>query len=284
MIGRTREIAGVTVPTFLYGTAWKEDRTYDLVLQALKAGFRGIDTANQRRHYHEAEVGRAVGDVLAGGALQRSDVFLQTKFTFIASQDRRLPYDPAAPVARQVEQSFASSLSHLGVDTIDSYVLHGPTLREGLVAPDLEAWAAMEALHDAGGTRLIGVSNFTPRQLGMLLSRAKVRPVFVQNRCYAALGWDAEMRALCDREGVAYQGFSLLTANAEVLRGPIVRDIAQRHGMRPAQVIFRFALQVGMIPLTGSTDRAHLEQDLAAYDFELTGAELQAIERAGMRR
>lgn len=284
MIGRTRQVSGVTVPTFLYGTAWKEERTHNLVLQALQAGFRGIDTANQRRHYHEAEVGRAVGDVLAGGRLSRPDLFLQTKFTFQASQDRRLPYDPAAPVGRQVEQSFAGSLSHLGVDVIDSYVLHGPTLGEGLVAPDLEAWSAMERLHASGAARLIGVSNFTPRQLGTLLSRAKVRPAFVQNRCYAALGWDAEMRDLCDREGVVYQGFSLLTANAGVLRGPVVHDIAQRHGMLPAQVVFRFALQIGMVPLTGSTDRAHLEQDLAVYDFELTAEEVSAVERAGLRR
>ncbi|HEX2052378.1 MAG TPA: aldo/keto reductase [Actinomycetota bacterium] len=283
MIRRTVEVGGTTVPTFLYGTAWKEDRTYECVLRALEAGFRGIDTANQRRHYHEAEVGRAVQDALSGGALQRTDLFLQTKYTFLPSQDRRLPYDPTAPIARQVEQSFSSSLDHLGVETVDSYVLHGPTMRDGLSAADLEAWGAMEALHARGAVRLLGVSNFTPRQLQMLLSRTKAPLSFVQNRCYAALGWDAAVRAICDREGVVYQGFSLLTANVDVLRGRVVQEIALRHGRLPGQVVFRFALQIGMIPLTGTTDPAHMKEDLAVYDFELSDAEVAVIEQAGVR-
>src|SRR6187455_2987704 len=102
-------IDGVRVPRFLYGTAWKEDDTARLTELALRAGFRGIDTANQRKHYHEAAVGRGV--------------------------------------AAEVEQSFASSLAHLGTDTLDSYVLHGPSRGEGLGPADWEAWRAMEALH-----------------------------------------------------------------------------------------------------------------------------------------
>ncbi|HEX2029513.1 MAG TPA: aldo/keto reductase [Nitriliruptorales bacterium] len=135
MTDRTRPVGGAHVPTFIYGTAWKEERTADLVTQALRAGFRGVDTANQRKHYREAEVGRALLAELARGTLRREDVFVQTKFTFRASQDHRLPYDPAVPISRQVAQSFESSLSHLGVARIDSYLLHGPSRRQGLAAP-----------------------------------------------------------------------------------------------------------------------------------------------------
>ena len=88
-----------SVPTLLYGTAWKEERTADLVAQALRQGFRGLDTANQRRHYHEAEVGRALQAELARETIRRDDVFVQTKFTFRIGQDHRLPYDPAAPLS-----------------------------------------------------------------------------------------------------------------------------------------------------------------------------------------
>ena len=130
------EVQGVRVPVFLYGTAWKEDETARLTSAALDAGFRGVDTANQRRHYHEAGVGAAVQRALAGGRLRREDLFLQTKFTYLNGQDQRLPYDAAAPVAAQVEQSFASSLEHLGVDRVDSYVLHGPSRTRGLGAED----------------------------------------------------------------------------------------------------------------------------------------------------
>ena len=97
MTERTRQIRGATVPTLLYGTAWKEERTADVVAQALRMGFRGLDTANQRRHYCEAEVGRALLAELQRGTLRREDVFVQTKFTFRRGQDHRLPYDPAAP-------------------------------------------------------------------------------------------------------------------------------------------------------------------------------------------
>src|ERR1700679_1147712 len=95
-------IDGVRVPRFLYGTAWKEDQTERLTRLALDQGFRGIDTANQRRHYHEAAVGRAIAASCASGQLSRDDLFLQTKFTFRAGQDHRLPYDPKAPIPVQV--------------------------------------------------------------------------------------------------------------------------------------------------------------------------------------
>src|SRR5438874_877852 len=182
MSDRTLLIEGVRVPRFLYGTAWKEDDTQRLTELALRQGFRGIDTANQRRHYHEAGVGRAVAASLASGLVARDGLFLQTKFTFRDGQDHRLPYDPDAPVATQVEQSFASSLEHLGTAVIDSYVLHGPTTQTGLTPADWEAWRAMEAIHDSGRARLLGISNVGLEQLQALCRDARVRPRFVQNR------------------------------------------------------------------------------------------------------
>src|SRR5437588_4791581 len=156
---QTLSIHGVSVPRFLYGTAWKEGETQRLTELALRQGFRGIDTANQRRHYDEAAVGRAVAAAVASGLVARDDLFLQTKFTFRSGQDHRLPYDPEAPIATQVEQSFAGSLQHLDAEVIDSFLLHGPSVRVGLSPADWAAWRAMEAIHDSGRTRLLGVSN-----------------------------------------------------------------------------------------------------------------------------
>ena len=130
-------------PPFLYGTAWKEDGTRRLTQMALKHGFRGIDTANQRKHYFEAAVGEGIADAMDRGLVTREDIFVQTKFTHLRGQDERLPYDPKAPVSEQVQQSFASSQEHLRMDYIDSLVLHGPTVRKGLAAADLDAWKAM---------------------------------------------------------------------------------------------------------------------------------------------
>src|SRR5208337_4179930 len=114
------------IPDLLYGTAWKEERTAALTELALRSGFRGIDTANQRRHYFEAGVGEGLGAAYRAGVVTRGELFLQTKFTYQRGQDHRLPYDPAAPLGAQVAQSLASSLEHLGTDYIDSFVLHGP--------------------------------------------------------------------------------------------------------------------------------------------------------------
>ena len=176
-------------------------------------------------------------------------------------------------------QSFQSSLEHLRTTWIDSLVLHGPSQRSGLSAIDLEAWRAMEALADSGKARRLGVSNVSRAQLELLLEKARVAPAFVQNRCYASRGWDSEVRAVCNANGLRYQGFSLLTANPEVLRSAVVSKIARRLARTPQQVVFCFALQLGMLPLTGTSDAAHMREDLEAAGFSLEDAEVRALEK-----
>jgi diketogulonate reductase-like aldo/keto reductase len=262
----------IEIPKFLYGTAWKEERTEKLVKLALAEGFRGIDTANQRRHYYEAGVGAAIR------GFPREEVFLQTKFTYVEGQDARLPYDPAADYTTQVRQSFEKSLVHLGTDSIDSYILHGPRTRRGLSKGDEEVWRAMEALQREGRTRMIGISNVTAEQLDTLCKFAEVKPAFVQNRCFARMGWDRETRAVCRREGVTYQGFSLLTANVNELQSATMGRIAAKYRVNPTRVVFAFALQVGMVYLTGTSDPEHMRDDLAAVDLALEPDEIRAIE------
>jgi diketogulonate reductase-like aldo/keto reductase len=268
----------VSVPGFLYGTAWKEDRTAALTELALRAGFRGIDTANQRRHYHEAGVGQGLAAAYRAGVVTRAELFLQTKFTYRGGQDHRLPYDPAADLATQVAQSMASSLEHLGTEHVDSYVLHGPASGHGWTEDDAEVWAAMVRERDAGRTRLLGVSNVSLRHLMQMAATGAEPPAFVQNRCFARFGWDREVRAFCRERGIVYQGFSLLTANPEVLRHPLVASIAARAGATRAQVVFRFTLAVGMLPLTGTSSAEHMQQDLAARGLLLADDEVRALE------
>jgi len=273
---------GETVPTFLYGTAWKEDRTEALTHLALSSGFLGIDTANQRRHYDEAAVGKAVRRAMAKGDLKRSDLFLQTKFTFAAGQDHRLPYDPAADVTTQVQQSFESSLGHFKTAYLNSYILHGPASNRGLTEADWEVWRAMETLQKAGTVKLIGISNVGYEQLQLLVDKSEVKPAFVQNRCFARTRWDAAIRELCRINDIIYQGFSLLTANAPFLNQPDILHMAQQRGCSAAQIVFRFALQAGMIPLTGTTNEGHMKEDLAVYDFELSQAEVDTVENIAL--
>jgi diketogulonate reductase-like aldo/keto reductase len=261
------------VPSLIYGTAWKEEQTAPLVKLALQTGFRGVDTANQRLHYHEAAVGEAVRAAGLDG------IFLQTKFTHLDGQDERLPYDRDATVATQVAQSIESSLQHLRVSSIDSYLLHGPSARDRLTREDWDAWKAMEAAQLAGKVGRIGISNVTLGQLEELHRNASMKPAVVQNRCFARTGWDRAVRKFCAAHGIVYQGFSLLTANPEVLRHPAVRAISARIAKTTAQVVFRFAIQIGMVALTGTTDPQHMAVDLAVERFALEADEVSALER-----
>jgi diketogulonate reductase-like aldo/keto reductase len=266
------------IPDLLYGTAWKKDPTAALTELALRTGFRGVDTANQLRHYHEVGVGEGVAAAYRAGVVTRADLFLQTKFTYRQGQDHRLPYDPAASLTVQVAQSMASSLEHLGTDYVDSFVLHGPAWRHGWSPDDAEVWEAMRKQRDAGRTRLLGVSNVGLHHLEHMMTAQNEAPAFVQNRCFAVAGWDSDVRRFCREHGITYQGFSLLTANLEVLQHPVVTDPAAKLNATPAQVVFAFARAIGILPLTGTTNPEHMKQDLASRELTLPSKVIQAIE------
>jgi diketogulonate reductase-like aldo/keto reductase len=267
----------VAIPSFMYGTAWKKEATAQLVQLAVESGFKAIDTANQLIHYQEALVGEALSS-LENNGIRRDTLFLQTKFTPAGGQGGETPYDATADLATQVRQSFDSSLAHLRTDYVDSYVLHAPYSRGGLGEADWQVWAAMEDLYQSGRTKMIGVSNITAGQLAQLLEQANVKPMVVQNRCFAALGWDKDVREICRGHGLIYQGFSLLTANRDVLIYPETQRLAKRLGATPAQIVFRFAMQVGMLPLTGTTSELHMKQDLDAERLSLSAAEVSRLE------
>ncbi|GBL39699.1 prostaglandin F synthase [Nitrospirota bacterium] len=271
----------VPVPSFMYGTAWKKEATTQLAQLAVAAGFTAIDTANQLIHYQEALVGEALL-ALAKQGVPRDRLFLQTKFTSTNGQDHRTPYDASADLTTQVIQSFDSSLAHLHTDYLDSYVLHGPYQRQGLGEADREVWAAIEGLYRSEKTKMIGISNVTAEQLAQLCAQATVKPMMVQNRCYAALGWDKEVREICRAHSIIYQGFSLLTANQGIFAEPSIRAIAKRLGVGLAQVVFRFAMEVGMLPLTGTTNPQHMKEDLEAEQLTLTAEDMQVIETIGL--
>jgi len=270
--------AASPLPQFIYGTAWKEDRTAALAELALRAGFRAIDTANQRRHYFEAAVGQGLRAAYDANIVRREELFLQTKFTYAAGQDHRLPYDPRARLADQVRQSLTSSLEHLGTDWVDSFILHGPASGFGWTAADAEVWEAMHEEREAGRARALGVSNVSQRHLQQMMEQHRERPAFVQNRCFARLGWDRDVREFCREHAITYQGFSLLTANLEVLQHPLVGSIAGILHAAPAQVVFAFARQIGILPLTGTSNPEHMRQDLGSLEINLPAEAVEQLE------
>jgi diketogulonate reductase-like aldo/keto reductase len=136
----------------------------------------------------------------------------------------------------------------------------------------------MEALHGSRRARLLGISNVSLEQLKILYKEARVLPRIVQNRCYATQGWDRSVRQFCVANGIIYQGFSLLTANRKMtVNGELIR-LAERYRRTVSQMVFRFALDVGIVPLTGTTSVAHMLDDLAILDFVIEQKDLAMIE------
>jgi diketogulonate reductase-like aldo/keto reductase len=264
-------------PLIIYGTAWKKADTQRLVRQAIELGFRGIDTACQPKHYNEAGVGAGMAEALGTlPGLTRADLFVQTKFTPLTSQDTlQLPYDPHASLAEQVSQSFATSLSNLQTAYVDSLILHSPLPDE---AQTLQAWRAMEALVESGKVRQLGLSNcYEQRLLRSLYMAARVKPAVLQNRFHSKTGYDRELRSFTSRHGISYQSFWTLTANPNVLAHACVQALAECHQRTPAQVFFRYLTQIGITPLTGTSSAEHMQQDLAISEFTLQPDELAAI-------
>jgi len=266
---------GVRIPKILYGTAWKKERTAELVELAVKLGFRGIDTACQPKHYDEAGVGEGLKRGLSDG-LSRADIYLQTKFTPVNGQDpKRLPYDPKASLAEQVAQSFETSLRNLQTDYLDGLVLHSPLINE---LQTLEVWRAMESLFQAGGVKQLGISNcYDLAVLKGLHQDAKVKPAVLQNRFYAQTAYDREIRDFCRQQGILYQSFWSLTANGNILLNEKIEALAAKYKRSTEQIFFRYLTQIDIIPLTGTTSKPHMLEDLAIFEFELSEAEVQSV-------
>ena len=267
--------AGVKMPRIIYGTAWKKERTADLVVKAIQAGFRGIDTACQPKHYDEPLVGAALHRLKDHG-IEREALFLQTKFTPLSGQDpRQVPYDKNSPIASQVAQSFEASKKNLQTEYVDSLVLHSPMTPHALL---MKAWNAMEKIQKTGGARQLGISNcYATEVIRALYADANEKPAVVQNRLYQETGYDSDLRHWCSNHGVIYQSFWTLTANPHVLASNTVGTIAQKYNKTEAQIFFRYLSQSGIVPLTGTCSEQHMREDLSIFDFELSSDDLKNV-------
>lgn len=266
-------------PSLLYGTAWKKERTADLVFEAIQQGFRGVDTACQPRHYQEALVGQGIARAMESLSVQRSDLFIQTKFTPPTGQDEAsTPYDRNDSITDQVARSITVSQENLNCKFIDSLVLHSPY-------PDgddlMEAWSSLEKAVDEGVVGQIGISNcYDVDVFTRLFEKAKIKPKVLQNRFYQDSGYDVSLRRFCRQHDVMYQSFWTLTANPHILNHRLMKDLCDELSATPAQVLFRYLIDQGCQPLTGTTSQLHMQEDLLAHKLDLKvehGLKLESI-------
>jgi diketogulonate reductase-like aldo/keto reductase len=267
----------MNIPKILYGTAWKKERTTKLVLDAVLSGFRGIDTACQPRHYREDLVGKALTELRTKHNINRKDLFIQTKFTSLGGQDpNTVPYDKNAPLTEQAKQSIQVSLKNLNVDYLDSILLHSP---EDTMEKTIQVWRVFEEYYNKGILKQIGISNiYDLNELKQLYEKATVKPSYVQNRFYATSQYDKGIRAFCKEHGIQYQSFWTLTANPHAVNSEFVKKIARERSLTTEQVFYRYIMDLGIVPLCGTTNSEHMSEDLLVPEIDsLTQEEIDSI-------
>lgn len=288
----TQGTVSTTIPVFVYGTAWKKDRSADLVYKAINAGFRAVDTAAQPRHYQEHLVGDGIRRAIADGIVERKDLYVskitifnppqtqttnssqvQTKFSPISAQDPdNMPYDPSAPVTEQVHASIKSSLQNLRSKEdpdsvnelyIDTVIIHSP-----LTTWDetLEAWQALET-YVPHRIRNLGISNCNFSILRELCDsrQTTVKPSVVQNRFYKETFYDRLVRSLSRDHRVIYQSFWTLTGNPDLLRSRPVQQLAHHVQISPEAALYTLVMSLDDVTvLNGTKNEERMKEDLAA--------------------
>ncbi len=263
------------IPNMIYGTAWKKENTTNLVFEALKQGFKGIDTACQPKHYREDLVGLGLQKAYEIG-INREDIFLQTKFTPIDGQDQtNMPYLESDEIEVQVEKSFETSKKNLKTDFINAYILHSPVYPGSKLQ---KVWQKMEEFYDKKEVGALGISNcYDLDVLKYLYNNAKVKPTIVQNRFYAQSGYDKELRAFCKQHNITYESFWSLTANPNILSHEVLQNLSLKYKKGVAEIFYRFLNHINIVPLNGTTSTKHMIEDLKISGFELTNEEIKQI-------
>ncbi len=257
---------GVQIPCVGFGTWQSKDgpEARDSVAEALRAGYRHIDTA--QGYGNEESVGQAVKE----SGLSRGEVFLTSKLT-----NSVRGYD-------QTLSAFHESLRKLGTDYMDLFLIHWPrpvSFRNDWEAQNAQSWRAMEDLYREGKVRAIGISNFHPHHIEALLKTATVAPMVNQIRLAPGDTQD-EVVSFSREKGMLLEAYSPLGVG-KVFEVPQMKDLARKYGKSIAQIAIRWSLQRGYLPLPKSVTPARIRENTEVFDFQLEDADVELI--AGLK-
>ncbi|MEO3801639.1 aldo/keto reductase [Nonomuraea sp. B1E8] len=244
---------GRPMPRLGLGT-WpmNDDGAHQAVRHAISLGYRLIDTAAS--YGNETGVGAAVAEA----SVARDDLFITTKL-----RGSHHGYDAAM-------QGFEESRARLGLDYVDLYLIHWPLPGRDLY---VDTWRAFVELRERGLARSIGVSNFTPAQIERLAEATGVLPAVNQVELHPGLA-QRELRAWHAEHDIVTQSWSPLGSGSKLLDEPVVTDLAITHARTPAQVVLRWHLQLGAVPIPKSAHPERMRQNLEVFDFSLSDAEM----------
>ncbi|XP_053198900.1 glyoxal reductase-like [Scomber japonicus] len=259
---------GVQMPLLGLGTyklRGSED-VYRAVDAALASGYRAFDSAAVYRN--EAELGRALRELLPKHGLTREDVFITSK---LGPKDQ----------GEKAMQGALHSLSQLDLGYIDLYLIHWPGT-QGLVVADqrnpvnrAQSWVALEELHAQGKLKAIGVSNYTPAHMRELMQSCKVPPAVLQVEFHPQM-CQAELRSVCKEFGVCFQAYSSLGIG-NLLTDPVVMEVAKNCERTPAQVLLRWAVQQGVPVLPKSSHPDRIKDNARLFDFTLSDTDMNRL-------
>ncbi|XP_005799679.2 uncharacterized protein LOC102219732 [Xiphophorus maculatus] len=239
---------------------------YQAVDAALAAGYRSFDSAAVYRN--EADLGKALRELLPKHGLNREDVFITSKL------------GPKDQGVRAMEGAL-HSLSQLDLEYIDLYLVHWPGTQGLPVADDCnpgnraQSWASLEELHGQGKLRAIGVSNYTPAHMRALMQSCKVPPAVLQVEFHPRL-CQPELRSLCKEFGVCFQAYSSL-GKGELLTDPVILEVAKNCERTPAQVLLRWAVQQGIPVLPKSSNPERILRNAEVFDFTLSDPDMDRL-------
>ncbi|MFJ8536987.1 aldo/keto reductase [Streptomyces sp. NPDC093591] len=254
---------GTTLPALGLGT-WPMDdaQAEQAVHDALELGYRLVDTATNYRN--ETGVGRGV----AGSGVPREEIVVTTKLP-----GRHHGYE-------ETLTSFEESRARLGLDYVDLYLIHWPLPR---VDQYVDSWKAMIKLREDGLVRSIGVSNFTAEHIERLEKETGVLPSVNQIELHPLFP-QAELRAFHTGKGVLTESWSPLGRGTDLLDDPVIIRIAEAHGVTPGQVVLRWHVQLGAVPIPKSADPGRQRANLDVFGFELDPAQMTAVADRAHRR